>query len=253
MLQWTLNMKVKVAQSCLTLKPHGLYSPWNSPGQNTGVGRLSLLQGIFPTRGSSPGLPHCRWILYQLSHKGSPRILEWVAYPFSSGSSWPRNQTRFWIAGGFFTNWAMREMHIYVCVCVYIYVFELVFLFSLGIYPEVKLLDYMTVLFLIFWRLGKLVPVIDEGNFLRLRSFLLVLSRASLGDGIDADKMKLFFLSFLYGYFQFFGSVVLLSVLQSVGSQRVGTTEQLNWTVLLMLLKWTPELSQSYFHSWIGV
>ena len=64
--------------------------PW-TVGQNTGVGSLSLLQGIFPTRGSNPGLPHCRWILYQLSHKGSPRILEWVAYPFSRGSSWPRN------------------------------------------------------------------------------------------------------------------------------------------------------------------
>ena len=45
------------------------------------------LQGIFPTQGSNPGLPHYRWILYQLSHKGSLRILEWVAYPFSSGSS----------------------------------------------------------------------------------------------------------------------------------------------------------------------
>jgi len=56
-----------------------IVSPWNSPGQNTGVGSLSLLQGIFPTQGSNPGLPHCRWILYQLSHKGSPRILEWVA------------------------------------------------------------------------------------------------------------------------------------------------------------------------------
>ena len=42
-------MKVKVTQSCLTLRPHGLYSPWNSPGQNTRVGSLSLLQGIFPT------------------------------------------------------------------------------------------------------------------------------------------------------------------------------------------------------------
>ena len=60
-------------------------------GQNTGVGSLSLLQGIFPTQGSNPGLPHCRQILYQLSHKGSPRILEWVAYPFSSRSSQPRN------------------------------------------------------------------------------------------------------------------------------------------------------------------
>ena len=55
-----------------SFQPHGLYSPWNSPGQNTGVGSLSLLQGIFPIQGSNPGLPHCRRILYQLSHKGSP-------------------------------------------------------------------------------------------------------------------------------------------------------------------------------------
>ena len=47
------------------MEPHGLYSPWNSLGQNTGVGSLSLLQGIFPTQGSNPGIPHCRWILYQ--------------------------------------------------------------------------------------------------------------------------------------------------------------------------------------------
>ena len=50
----------------------GLQSPWNSPGQKTGVGSLSLLQGIFPTHRSNSGLPHCRQILYQLSHKGSP-------------------------------------------------------------------------------------------------------------------------------------------------------------------------------------
>ena len=62
-----------------SLWPHGLYSPWNSPGQNTGVGGLSLLQRIFPTPGSSPGLPHCRQILYH-NNNGSPRILEWVAY-----------------------------------------------------------------------------------------------------------------------------------------------------------------------------
>ena len=55
-----------------SLRPHGLYSPRNSPGQNTGVCSLSLLQGIFPTQGLNPGLPHCRQILYQLSHKGSP-------------------------------------------------------------------------------------------------------------------------------------------------------------------------------------
>ena len=54
-----------------SLRPHGLYSPWNSTGQNTGVGSLSLLQGIFPTQGLNPGLPHCRRILYQLSYQGS--------------------------------------------------------------------------------------------------------------------------------------------------------------------------------------
>ena len=81
--------KVKVTQSCPTLCDPMDYSPWNSPGQNIGVGSLSLLQGIFPTQGSNPGLPHCRQILYQLSHKRSPRILEWIAYPFSRGSSQP--------------------------------------------------------------------------------------------------------------------------------------------------------------------
>ena len=102
---------MKVAQSD-SLWPHGLYSPWNSPGQNTGVGSLSLLQGIFPTQGSNPDLPHCRRILYQLSHQGSPRILEWVASPFSRGSSQPRDQTQVsCIASEFFTNWAIREAH----------------------------------------------------------------------------------------------------------------------------------------------
>ena len=65
---------VQLSRSVMSdsLKPHGLYSPWNYPGQNTGVGSLSLLQGSFPTQGSNPGLPHCRQILYQLSHKRSP-------------------------------------------------------------------------------------------------------------------------------------------------------------------------------------
>ena len=63
---------VKVAQSYPTLRTHRLYSPWNSSGQNTGVGSLSLLRGIFSSQGSNPGLPHCRQIVYQLSHKGSP-------------------------------------------------------------------------------------------------------------------------------------------------------------------------------------
>ena len=63
---------------------HSMDCPWNLPAQNTGVGSLSLLQGIFPIQRSNPHLLHCRWILYQLSHKGSPRTLEWVAYPFSN-------------------------------------------------------------------------------------------------------------------------------------------------------------------------
>ena len=93
-----------------SLGSHGQYSQWNFPGQNIGVGSLSLFQGIFPTQESNPCLPHCRQIPYQLSHKGSPRILEWAVYPFSSGSSWSRNRTRVsFIAGGFFTNWAIRE------------------------------------------------------------------------------------------------------------------------------------------------
>ena len=93
-----------------SLRLNGQHSPWNAPDQNTRVGSLSLLQWIFPTQGSNPGFTHCRWILHQLSHKGSPIILEWVDFPFSSGSSQPRNWTRVsCIAGGFFTNWAIRE------------------------------------------------------------------------------------------------------------------------------------------------
>ena len=83
------------------LWPHCLYSPWNSPSQNTGMSSLSLLQGIFPIQGSNPGFPHCRWILYQLSHKGSPKIQVWVAYSCSSRSFQPSNWTRLsCFAGG---------------------------------------------------------------------------------------------------------------------------------------------------------
>ena len=70
-----------------------LLCPWNSPGQNTGVGSCSLLQGIFPTQGLNPGLPHCRQTLYHLSQQGSPRTREWIVYPFSSRSCRPGNQT----------------------------------------------------------------------------------------------------------------------------------------------------------------
>ena len=112
-----LSLKVKVSQLCLTLWPLTvavrLLCPWNSPGKNTGVGSCLLLQGIFQIQGSNTGLLHCRWTLYCLSHQRSPRILKpenTVVYPFSRGSSWPRDPTgNFWIAGGLFTSWAPRE------------------------------------------------------------------------------------------------------------------------------------------------
>ena len=92
------QVKVKVTQSCLTLCDH-------SQIQNTGMGSLPLLQGIFPTQRSNPGVPHFRWILYQLSRKGSTRILGWIAYPFSRGSFQPRNWTGVsCIAGRFFSQ-----------------------------------------------------------------------------------------------------------------------------------------------------
>ena len=84
-----------------SLRSHGLYSPWNSPGQDTGVSRLSLLQGIFPTQGSNPGLLHCRQILYQLSYQGLPyhynHFPGWYQYIIHLGLllinliSWTRN------------------------------------------------------------------------------------------------------------------------------------------------------------------
>ena len=85
------SMKVRATQLCMTLC-NPMDCPWNSPGQNSGVGSLSLLQEIFPTHGLNPDLLHCWQILYQLSLKGSPRMLEWVAYHISRGSSRPRNQ-----------------------------------------------------------------------------------------------------------------------------------------------------------------
>ena len=101
-----------------SLRPHRLYSPWNSPGQNTGVGSLSLLQGIFPTPWIQPRPPALQADSLpaeppeQPKNTGvrSPRILGWEAYPFSSSSSRLRNRSQVsCIAGGFFTNWAIRE------------------------------------------------------------------------------------------------------------------------------------------------
>ena len=87
------TLKVKVTQSCPTLWDPMDCSPWNSPGQNTGVGSLCLLQGIFPTQGSSPGLPHCKQILYQLSHKGSP---EWENETKNSCGGWHMEGAQEW-------------------------------------------------------------------------------------------------------------------------------------------------------------
>ena len=98
---WVLCVCVHlVAQSCQTLcnpmedSPPGSSVHGDSPGKNTRVGCHVLLQGIFPTQEANPGFPHCRQILYHLSHQGIPRILEWVAYPFSRASSRPRYWTR---------------------------------------------------------------------------------------------------------------------------------------------------------------
>ena len=73
-----------------SLQPHGL---WGFSGQEYWSCLPCPPWGVFPTQGSNPGFPHCRQIVHHLSHQGSPRILEWVTYPFSRGSSQPRNQT----------------------------------------------------------------------------------------------------------------------------------------------------------------
>ena len=91
----------------------------DSPGKNAGVGCHALLQEIFPTQGLNPGLPYCRLILCCLSHQGTPIILEWVAYPFSRGSSQPRNQ----IGVSCIYRWVLYKLsykgipYIVVCIC----------------------------------------------------------------------------------------------------------------------------------------
>ena len=95
--------KMKIAFSICFIA--GITEAPRTPSQESGTSRQEywsshfLLQGVFPIQGSNPGLPHCRRILYHLSHQGSPRILEWAAYPFSR--DWIRVSC---IAGGFFTN-----------------------------------------------------------------------------------------------------------------------------------------------------
>ena len=90
-----------------SLWPHVLYSLWNSPGQTTRVDSRSLFLGILSTQGLSPGLPHCRWILYQLSHQGSP--MEDLAantslcFLFPSTESWSVLPS---IHASLFTGWS---------------------------------------------------------------------------------------------------------------------------------------------------
>ena len=112
---WFQNGLLKIYSD--SLQPMDCSSPGtsvhgDSPGGNIGMGCHPLLQEFFPTQESNPGLPHCRQILYYLSHQGSPSILPWVAYPFSRVSSWPGNRTPVsCLAEGFFTSWATREAH----------------------------------------------------------------------------------------------------------------------------------------------
>ena len=113
----------------------------DSPGKNTGVGCRVLFQGILPTWGSNSALPHCRRVLYHLSHQGSPRILKRqlsllqmssssVLCPplspmsSSSGSSQSRNRTGVSSVGGvFFTSWATREANAYIYIYIDIYMY----------------------------------------------------------------------------------------------------------------------------------
>ena len=108
---WKWSVKVLAAQSCPTLRQHG--GPpvssvhGDSSGKSTGVGCHALFQGILPTQGLNPGLPYCRQILSGLSHQGSPRILKWVVYLFSRGSSRPGNPTGVsCITDESFSNWS---------------------------------------------------------------------------------------------------------------------------------------------------
>ena len=83
----------------------------DSPGKHTGVCYHALLQGNLPNPGVETRSPSLQQILYQLSHQGRPRIVDWVAYPFSRGSSQPSNQTRVsCIASRFFTSWHTRKV-----------------------------------------------------------------------------------------------------------------------------------------------
>ena len=105
-----MDEKWKLLSSVRLIASPWIYSPWNSTGQNTGVGSHSLLQGSSQHRDKTQVSCIACGFFYQLSHRGSPGMLHWVAISFSRVFFWPRNWTGVsWIAGRFFTNWAMRE------------------------------------------------------------------------------------------------------------------------------------------------
>ena len=119
-LRLTLYLLCSVAQSCPILcdpvdcGPPGSFVHGIFPARILEWVAMPSYQPrrIFPTQESNWAFLHCMQIPYCLSHQGSPRILEWVAYPFSRGSSQPRNATGvFCIAAGFFISWATREAH----------------------------------------------------------------------------------------------------------------------------------------------
>ena len=135
-----------------SLRPHGLYSPWNSLDQNTGVGSLSLLQGIFPTQGLKPGLPHLRPILYQLSHKGSPKntgrgLLFLFPGNLPNPGIEPTSLKSPALAGRFFTTSTTWEAFVCVCVCVslslslhiYIYIYIYIYICTYPAYNYYQL------------------------------------------------------------------------------------------------------------------
>ena len=96
-----------------SLRSHGLSSPWNSPGQNTGVCSCSRLQGIFPTQGSNPGLPHFRLFLYQLSHQGRDLFLEFSHSNPTLTSSFPMRQIMDQFA--YFQPFCVKYFHFFFC------------------------------------------------------------------------------------------------------------------------------------------
>ena len=117
---WESESRLVISDS---LWPHGLYSPWDSPG-------CSLLWGIFPTQGWNPGVVHCKGNSLPAEPPGKPKNIRVVTYPFSRGSSWPRDRIGVsCIADGFFTSWATWEV-IYVCVCVCVCVYMYIYIYT---------------------------------------------------------------------------------------------------------------------------